>query len=103
MNHPDPISFIPVAVDTTGRMCDEFILLLFVYDHREVSSLDNELPEESDKFLFLRSWCFSNLKGEVGLIMENVSVIRISIPLDLSSRSFVQLPCFIRSVVPHRF
>ena len=37
LNHPDPITFIPVAVDTTGHLCDEFIRLLFLYDHRETS------------------------------------------------------------------
>jgi hypothetical protein len=54
LNHPDPIAFIPLAVDTTGRMYDEFIRLLFLHAHREVSSLANELTEESDQFLFLR-------------------------------------------------
>jgi hypothetical protein len=29
LNHPDPIPFIPLVVDTTGRMYDEFIRLLF--------------------------------------------------------------------------
>ena len=59
--------------------------------------LDNELPEDSDQFRFLRSSCFTNLKGVVGLIMEKVSAIRISIPLDLSSWSFIPFPRFIRS------
>ena len=36
LNHPDPIAFIPLAVDATGRMYDEFIRLLF-YAHREAS------------------------------------------------------------------
>jgi hypothetical protein len=31
------------------------------------------------------------------LILAKASVMRISIPLDLSSRSFIPLPCFIRS------
>jgi hypothetical protein len=31
------------------------------------------------------------------LILAKTSVMRISIPLDLSSRSFIPLPCFIRS------
>ena len=50
LNHPDPIAFIPLAVDTTGRMYDEFIRLLFLHDHREASfnKLTNELTEESD-------------------------------------------------------
>ena len=87
LNHPDPIAFIPLAVDTTGRMYDEFLRLLFLHSHRESSVLDNELPEESDKFRFLHTSCFSHLKGVVGLIMVKTSTMRISIPLDLSSRS----------------
>jgi hypothetical protein len=100
LNRPDPIAFIPLAVDTTGRMYDEFIRLLFLHTHRETSALTNELSEESDQFRFLHSSCFVNLKGVVGLIMAKSSDIRISIPLDLSSRSCVPLPCFIRSRRP---
>ena len=86
LNHPDTITFIPLAVDTTGRMYDEFIRLLFLHVHREASDLANELPEESDQFRFLHASCFANLKGVVGLIMTKASVMRISIPLDLSSQ-----------------
>ena len=100
LNHPDPIAFIPLAVDTTGRMYDEFIRLLFLHAHCEASVLDNELPEESDKFRFLHASCFANLKGTVGLIMTKTSARWISIPLDLSSRSFIPLSCFIRSRRP---
>ena len=84
-------------MDTIGRLYDEFIRLLFLDAHREAMVLDNELPEDSDQFRFLRSSCFTNLKGVVGLIMEKVSAIRISIPLDLSSWSFIPFPRFIRS------
>ena len=45
LNHPDPIAFIPLTVDTTGHLYDEFIRLLFLHVHREVSVLTNELPE----------------------------------------------------------
>ena len=100
LNHPDPIAFIPLAVDTTGRMYDEFIRLLFLHAHREASALDYELSEESDHFRFLHVSCFANLKGAVGLIMTKTSVMWISIPLDLSSRSFIPLPRFIRSRRP---
>ena len=62
--------------------------------------MDNELPGESDKFRFLHVSCFANLKGAVGLIMAKASDMRISIPLDLVSRSFIPLPCFIRSRRP---
>ena len=36
LNHPDPIVFIPLAVDTTGRLYEEFIRLLFLDAHREL-------------------------------------------------------------------
>ena len=65
---------------------------MFLDDHREVSVLTNEIPEESDQFRFLRVVCFVNLKGTVGLIMTKTSDMRISIPLDLTP-----LPCFLRS------
>ena len=100
LNHPDPIAFIPLAVDTSGRMYDEFIRLLFFNTHREASILTNELPQESDKFRFLHASCFTNLKGTVGLIMVKASGMWISIPLDLSSRSCIPLPCIIRSGRP---
>ena len=48
----------------------------------------------------LRATCFNNLKGSVGLIMAKTSDMRISIPLDLSSRSFIPLSSFIRSRRP---
>jgi hypothetical protein len=89
-----------VAVDTTGRIYDDFSRLLFLHAHREASALNGELPEGSDQFRFLRTACLSNLKGSdtrsVGLILVKASVMRISIPIDLSSRPFIPLPCFIR-------
>jgi hypothetical protein len=54
-NRPDPIVFLPVAVDTTGRLYDDFSRLLFLHTHREVSVLTNEIPEESGQFHFLRT------------------------------------------------
>ncbi len=59
------------------------------------------IPEESDQFQFLRAACLAqNLKGSVGLILAKASAMRISIPLDLSSRSFIPLPRLIRSRRP---
>ncbi len=66
---------------------DDFDKLLFLYAHREASALANQ-------FRFLHSTCLTNLKGSVGSILAKVSDMRISIPLDLSSRSFIPLPCF---------
>ena len=96
----DKIAFTPVSVDTSGRVYDDFNRLLFLYVHHEASALANELPEESDQFRFLRATCLANLKGSVGLIMAKASAMRISIPLDLSSRPFIPLPRFIRSRRP---
>ncbi len=96
INRPDPIAFLPVAVDT-GRIYDDFSRLLFLHAHREASALTNEIPEESEQFRFLREACYANIKGSVGLILAKASAMRISIPLDLSSRPFISLPCFMRS------
>ena len=82
------------------RIYDDFSLLLFLHVHRETSVLANELPEESDQFRFLRAACLANIKGSVGLILAKVSDMRISIPFDLSVRSFIPVPCFIRSRRP---
>jgi hypothetical protein len=95
INRPDPIAFLPAVVDTTRRLYDDFSSLLFLHAHREASALTNEIPEESDQFHFLRATCYSNIKGSVGLILAKASVMRISTPLDLSSRPFIPLPCFI--------
>ena len=57
---------------TTVRLYDDFILLIFLHTHREVSVLTNELPEESDQFRFLRVACLVNLKGSVGLILNEI-------------------------------
>ena len=80
-----------------GQKFDDFSRLLFLYAHREASALSNEIPEESEQFRFLRAACYANIKGSVGLILAKVSAVWISIPLDLSSRSFIPLPCFMRS------
>jgi hypothetical protein len=35
INRPDPIDFLPITVDTTGRVYDDFGRLLFLHAHRE--------------------------------------------------------------------
>ncbi len=69
LNRPDPIAFIPLVVDTSVRLYDDFIRFLFFHAHREVSALAHELSQESDQFRFLCADCLPNLKGSVGLIM----------------------------------
>ncbi len=46
LNQPDPITFMPVVVDTSDHIYDDFNRLLFLHVQREVSDLVNELPEE---------------------------------------------------------
>ena len=41
LDRPDPITFMTLAVDTSGRIYDDFNRLLFLHAHREVSVLPN--------------------------------------------------------------
>ena len=52
IDRPDPIAFMSVAVDTSGRIYDDFLRLLFLHAHREASALANDIPEESATFVF---------------------------------------------------
>jgi hypothetical protein len=38
LNRPDPIAFLPLAVDTSGRLYDDFIRFLFLHAHRGETS-----------------------------------------------------------------
>jgi hypothetical protein len=49
INRPDPIAFLPSAVDTTGQLHDDFSRLLFPHVNREGSALVNDIPEESNQ------------------------------------------------------
>ena len=55
IDHPEPIAFMPVALDTSGRIYDDFLRLIFLHAHRETSALANDIPEESGHFRFLRA------------------------------------------------
>ena len=83
IDRPEPIAFMPVAVDTSDRIYDDFLRLLFLHAHREASALANDIPEESGHFRFLHTPCLTNIKGSVGLILTKASDMRISIPLVL--------------------
>ncbi len=66
INRPDPIAFMPVAVDTSGRVYDDFSRLLFLHAHREDSSLSNEIPEESENSVFFGLFVMVILKDQWG-------------------------------------
>ena len=80
-DRPDPIVFLPVVVNTSGRVFDTFVRLFFLYQYREASILAGELPEESEQFRFLQAARLANLKGSVGLILAKVSDMRVTIPI----------------------
>ncbi len=82
IDRPYPIAFMPLAVDTSDRIYDDFLRLLFLHMYREGSVLDNDIPEESSPFRFLRAVCLANIKVSVGFILAKGSTMRISIPLD---------------------
>jgi hypothetical protein len=46
---------MPVAVDTSGRIYDDFLSLLFLHAHREASALANDIPESFFLFYFFSS------------------------------------------------
>ncbi len=91
LDKPDPIAFIPVAVDTSGRLYDDFDRLLFLHVPREASALANELPEGSDQFRFLRVTCLAILKGSV----ETSSSPFSSFPCSLSSMFCLSGTCWV--------
>ena len=101
---PKPVVFIPEATSTSGRIIEEFWCLLYLHVNREDGTLVGALSEESDQFRFLRAACLANLKGSIGLMLDKASVMRVTIPLDLSTRSFIPLPRFIhtRNTTPLR-
>jgi hypothetical protein len=76
-------------VTTSGRVYDDFVR----HTHREASVLVGESPEGSDQFpalsVFQRAARLANLKVSVGLILAKASVMKITIPIDLSTRTFV--------------
>jgi hypothetical protein len=53
VDRTDPIVFLSVAVNTSGRVYDDFVRLLFLHTHREDSILDGELPEKAKQFRLL--------------------------------------------------
>ena len=73
--------------------------VLFLHDNREASTLVGEVPEDSAHFRFIRAACLANLKGSLGLMLVKTVEMRITIPLDLSTKPFIPLPRVIRTRV----
>ena len=103
---PDPIIFLHVAENTSGRVHDDFVRLLFLHAHREASAFAGEVPEESDKFRLLRAASLANLKGSVGLIMTKTSAIRLcGSPFPSTFHLGLSYHCRVSSILvaPHLF
>jgi hypothetical protein len=58
---------------------------------------DPIVSEESEQFRFLRASRLANLKGSLGFILAKASAMRVTIPIDLSTRPFIPLPRFFNS------
>ena len=86
-----------VSSSTSGWINEKFLRLQFLHPNREASVLAGESPEESDQFRFIRTACLDNLKGSIGLMLAKSSTMRVTIPLDLSTRSFIPLQRFIHT------
>ncbi len=69
---------------------------MFLHANREAGALAGELSEESAQFLFIRATCLVNLNISIGLMLSTVLTM-VTIPLDLSTRSFISLSRFIRT------
>jgi hypothetical protein len=63
INRPDPISFLPVEADVTGRVYDDFSRLLFLHAHREASAL--AIPYLLTCHPVLLSLCHALFVGDV--------------------------------------
>ena len=51
-DRPDPVVFMPLVVNTSGRLYDDFLRLHFLHTHPEASALTGVLPHAS------RGYCF---------------------------------------------
>ncbi len=92
LNHPDPIAFISLAVDTTGHLYDEFIRLLFLVSFNTLTmshhgiGLDKRVARGIGPVSLPSRFEFVNLKGAVGLIMSKSPLL--SLPRTFSSEFF---------------
>jgi hypothetical protein len=65
VDRPDPIAFMPVVVDTSGSIYDDFLCLLFLYVHRAASPLPNDIPRNPVTFVFFTLCVYPILRGQL--------------------------------------
>ena len=95
----DPVVFLTVSDSTSDRINEETLRLLFLHANREASALAGEVPEESAQFHFIQEACLANFKGSLGLMLATAAAMRLTIPLDLSTKPLIPLPHFIHTRV----
>jgi hypothetical protein len=75
-------------VNTSGRIYEDFLRLIFFHTNRESSCFSGELVEVSDQFRFLRADCLTNLEDSIGFILaKNNNPFGGSTYIDLQSCS----------------
>ena len=92
LNRPDPDVFLPMAVDTLGRIYDDVSRLLYLHAHREAPALAIELPETAHLptmhiIWHIRSWKVC-LSGGVPLedINRHCEMSRLAASLSIGSQ-----------------
>jgi len=81
------ISFMSAMASTSGRLHSEFVLLLFLQDHRETdrffaASGVQLVQSTSDQFHLHLSVFSSHLKSKVGNILAKAASLRITLNID---------------------
>jgi hypothetical protein len=84
---PNEVSFMTVITSTSDRLHSEFVRLLFLQAHRETDRFfagSGVLSPQSDRgFFHYRRVAFSvHLKRKVGLTLDKVAALRITLNLD---------------------
>jgi hypothetical protein len=65
VDRPDPIAFIPVEVDTSDRIYDDFLRLSFLHVHREASaSIERHTGRYPTTFVFFALCFYPILRGQ---------------------------------------
>ena len=86
-NPPNAVAFMPAIAGTTGRLHSEFIILLFLQDHRETDpffAVSGVQSSQFDRgfFHFRRSAFSGMLKSKCGSILTKASALRVNLNLD---------------------
>ena len=86
-NPPNAISFMSGIPRTSGRLHCEFVLLLFLQDHRETDRFFADsgvqlAQHHRDQFHYHRATVSSQLKSKVGNILSKTDTLRITLNID---------------------